>query len=91
MKEVQCKVAFVTGGAAGIGLGMAQVFVRAGNQSNCSSAFCAPNDACKYPKAATNYTNLPNFKNANGFHRFNCFISSVLISGIRGGFCFRNS
>ena len=30
MKEVQAKVAFITGGAAGIGLGMAQAFVRAG-------------------------------------------------------------
>jgi NAD(P)-dependent dehydrogenase (short-subunit alcohol dehydrogenase family) len=30
MMEVQGKVAFVTGGAAGIGLGMAQAFVRAG-------------------------------------------------------------
>jgi NAD(P)-dependent dehydrogenase (short-subunit alcohol dehydrogenase family) len=30
MKEVQGKVAFITGGAAGMGLGMAQAFVRAG-------------------------------------------------------------
>jgi NAD(P)-dependent dehydrogenase (short-subunit alcohol dehydrogenase family) len=30
LKEVQGKVAFITGGAAGIGLGMAQAFVRAG-------------------------------------------------------------
>jgi NAD(P)-dependent dehydrogenase (short-subunit alcohol dehydrogenase family) len=30
MKNVQGKVAFITGGAAGIGLGMAQAFVRAG-------------------------------------------------------------
>jgi NAD(P)-dependent dehydrogenase (short-subunit alcohol dehydrogenase family) len=30
MKEVHGKVAFITGGAAGIGLGMAQAFVRAG-------------------------------------------------------------
>jgi NAD(P)-dependent dehydrogenase (short-subunit alcohol dehydrogenase family) len=30
MKKVQGKVAFITGGAAGIGLGMAQAFVRAG-------------------------------------------------------------
>lgn len=30
MKEFQGKVAFITGGAAGIGLGMAQAFVRAG-------------------------------------------------------------
>ena len=30
MKKVQGKVAFITGGAAGIGLGMAQSFVRAG-------------------------------------------------------------
>jgi NAD(P)-dependent dehydrogenase (short-subunit alcohol dehydrogenase family) len=30
MEEVQGKVAFITGGAAGIGLGMAQTFVRAG-------------------------------------------------------------
>ena len=30
MREVQGKVAFITGGAAGIGLGMAQAFVRAG-------------------------------------------------------------
>jgi NAD(P)-dependent dehydrogenase (short-subunit alcohol dehydrogenase family) len=30
MKEVQGKVAFITGGAAGIGLGIAQAFVRAG-------------------------------------------------------------
>jgi NAD(P)-dependent dehydrogenase (short-subunit alcohol dehydrogenase family) len=30
MKELQGKVAFITGGAAGIGLGMAQAFIRAG-------------------------------------------------------------
>ena len=30
MRDVQGKVAFITGGAAGIGLGMAQAFVRAG-------------------------------------------------------------
>lgn len=30
MKDVQGKIAFITGGAAGIGLGMAQSFVRAG-------------------------------------------------------------
>lgn len=32
MKEVKDKVAFITGGASGIGLGMAKVFVRAGMQ-----------------------------------------------------------
>jgi NAD(P)-dependent dehydrogenase (short-subunit alcohol dehydrogenase family) len=32
VKEVQGKVAFITGGAAGVGLGMAQAFVRAGMQ-----------------------------------------------------------
>src|SRR5215475_13435920 len=30
MKDVKDKVAFITGGASGIGLGMAQVFVREG-------------------------------------------------------------
>src|SRR5215470_15204663 len=30
MKEVKDKVAFITGGASGIGLGMAKVFVREG-------------------------------------------------------------
>ena len=30
MKEVTGKVAFITGGASGVGLGMAKVFTRAG-------------------------------------------------------------
>ena len=30
MKDVKGKVAFITGGASGVGLGMAKVFTRAG-------------------------------------------------------------